>query len=421
MISTPESILKKLCPLRRSLLGTDNDKSLSNIKEHYPIITHVFNSGERVLDWKVPQEWKLTRATLTSESGEVICDSNRSILEVVNYSKPYVGVLSFDNLKEHLHFSSTLPDSIPYRTSYYNRMWGFCLSKRSYDNLDKHSFYKMDIDSEFVDGLINIGELCISGRSQKEIIFTSYLCHPEQAHDGLSGVVCLLDLYDKLKDRDNFYTYRFFFIPETIGSICLLARGVIEPPKVEFGIVSTCVGYGKSLTYKETFLGNHPIDIVVRNRDKTTNQKFTPTGSDERQLSSPKIRIPTASIMTEPHSEFPEYHTSADNLDLVNMETIRRVSSFYFEVLKDYENRECYIISHDGGEPFMANKNIYRQTGGTSNTSWDTVRNWVIFLSDGSNSPLEMSVQTGIPVKEIEKCVKVLLEKNIIRKFTCDK
>jgi aminopeptidase-like protein len=413
--SIPETILHSLCPLRRSLLGTENDKSLSIIKEYYPLIIHGFKSGENVLDWTVPKEWKLTRATLTSEQGELICDSNRSILEVVNYSEPYVGTLSFDDLNEHLHFSPTLPHSVPYRTSYYSRSWGFCLPKSSYDDLDRSSLYRVHIDAEFVDGVMNIGELRIEGKSEKEIILTSYLCHPEQAHDGLSGVVCLLDLYDKLKDQDNFYTYRFFFIPETIGSICLLSRGIINPSKVELGIVSTCVGYGEDLTYKETFKGNHPIDNIVKNRKKTINQKFTPTGSDERQLSSPKVRIPTASLMTNPHSEFPEYHTSSDNLNLVNIETIKQVSSFYFEILQEYENRKCYTICHDGGEPFMAHKNIYRQTGGTSNTTWDTVRNWVIFLSDTNNSTLDMSVKTGIPIKEIEKCVKVLVDKEIIK------
>lgn len=419
-MSILESILTKVCPLRRSLLGAENDKALSVIDQFYPLVIHSFKSGDSVLDWTIPQEWKLTRATLTSDQGEVICDSDRSILEVVNYSEPRVGTMSFCDLKEHLHFSPTLPDSIPYRTSYYNRGWGFCLSKSSYDNLDESSSYKINIDSKFVDGIMNIGELRIEGRSKKEIILTSYLCHPEQAHDGLSGVICLLDLYDKLKDKDNLYTYRFFFIPETIGSISLLARKIIDPSMVEFGIVATCVGYGKELTYKETFIGSHPIDNIVKNKNKTLNQKFTPTGSDERQLSSPKVRIPTASIMTKPHSEFPEYHTSSDNLNLVNIGTIKRVSSFYFEVLQDYENRVCYIISHDGGEPFMAHKNIYRQTGGTSNTDWDTVRNWVIFLSDACHSSLDISVKTGIPVKEIEKCVKVLLEKGIIRNLPGD-
>lgn len=415
MTSIPELILNNVCPLRRSLLGTENDKALSIIEEYYPLITHSFKSGDGVLDWTVPKEWKLSRATLTSERGELICDSDRSILEVVNYSEPYVGTLSFDDLKEHLHFSTTLPFSIPYRTSYYNRSWGFCLSKSSYDNLDTSSLYRVNIDAEFVDGSMNIGELCIEGESKKEIILTSYLCHPEQAHDGLSGVICLLDLYDKLKDLDNFYTYRFFFIPETIGSICLLGRGIIKPSKVEFAIVSTCVGYGEELTYKETFIGNHPIDNIVKNRNKTINQKFTPTGSDERQLSSPKVRIPTASLMTRPHSEFPEYHTSSDNLDLVNIETIKKVSSFYLEVLREYENRRCYTICHEGGEPFLAHKNIYRQTGGTSNTAWDTARNWVIFLSDNHHSTLDMSIKAGIPIKEIEKCVKVLVDKEIIK------
>ena len=415
MTCTLDIILQQLYPLRRSLLGTDNDKALSIIGEYYPLIIHSFKSGDKVLDWTVPPEWKINRATLTSESGKLICDSNRSILEVINYSEPYKGLLSLEDLEDHLYISDILPESIPYRTSYYNRSWGFCLSKSSYDDLDKNCLYEVDIDSDFVDGYMNVGELCIEGRSKKEIILTSYLCHPEQAHDGLSGVICLLDLYNKLKKRDNLYTYRFFFIPETIGSICLLSRGIIEPLRVEFGIVSTCVGYGEDLTYKETFYGNHPLDNIVKNRNKTTNQKFTPTGSDERQLSSPKIRIPTASIMTNPHSEFPEYHTSYDNLDLVSVECIKNVSSFYLDVLEEYERRECYIISHDGCEPFMANKNVYRQTGGTSNNQWDNVRNWVIFMSDNNHSQLDMSVKTGICIKQIEKCVKVLLEKDIIK------
>ena len=410
-----KNILEEIVPLRRSLLGSENDKALEIIESNFPLKIHSFKSGEKVLDWTVPQEWKLKRATLVNDSGDHLCDTDRSILEVVNYSIPHTGVYSYEEIRGHLHTSSNLTEAIPYRTSYYNKNWGFCLSEEKYEKLDKQSNYRVDIDSTFVDSVLNIGELRIPGRSSEEVILTSYLCHPEQAHDGLSGVICLLNLYNKLKDRDNLYTYRFFFLPETIGPICLLARNIIDPSNVFYGMVCTCVGFGDSLTYKETFIGNHPIDNLVRSKNKTSNQKFIPQGSDERQFSSPKMRIPVSSIMTSPHSEFPEYHTSHDNLDLVEEACIDQVSSFYYDIIIELDKRKCYTITHDGGEPFMANKNIYRKTGGPSNTFWDTVRNWVIFLSDGRHSILDMSIKAGIDVKEIKNCVKILEDKNIIK------
>ena len=425
MVSSPflqicmySKILAELTPLRRSLLGSENNKALTIIQNSFPLKIHKFQSGEKVLDWTVPQEWKLKRATLSDESGTYICDTDRSILEVVNYSIPHKGCYSYEDLQQHLYTSITSDKSIPYRTSYYNKGWGFCLSKEKYKELNKHSNFQVHIDSTFVDSELNIGELVIPGRSTEEVILTSYICHPEQAHDGLSGVICLLRLYDMLKDQDNMYTYRFFFLPETIGPICLLAKEIIKPSDVFYGLVCTCVGFGESLTYKETFLGNHPIDILVKSKNITKNQKFIPQGSDERQFSSPKVRIPVSSIMTNPHSEFPEYHTSEDNIGLIQNECIERVACFYYDVITELDKRACYITTHSGAEPFMANKNIYRKTGGPSNTSWDTVRNWVIFLSDGLHSILDMSHKSGAPIKEIENCVKILEEKNIIRRIS---
>jgi len=409
-----EQLFKNIFFLKRSLLGKENNKALAAISKEVPLKMHSFRSESAVFDWTIPKEWILKKATLKTEDGTIICDASKNILRVVSHSAPCNKTLTYDELVKHLHYSDQLEDAIPYRTSYYSKSWGFCLTKTEYDSLDKNCKYVIDIESEFVDSFLNIGELKIPGKSEKEIIFTSYICHPMQANDGLSGVFCLLELYKKLIDRDNFYTYRFFFLPETIGPITLLANSVIDKNNVDLCLVCTCVGHGKTINYKKTFLGDHPFDNIVLQNDYIKQIDFFPNGSDERQLSSPKIRIPTASIMRAVYGDYKEYHTSLDNLQLVDYKNIKKIVDLYYNCLIDYEQRECFIIAHDGAEPFLAAKNLYRKTGGPADSKWDKLRNWVIFLSDGEHSILDMHKKTNFSFEELKKCAIILLESGVI-------
>ena len=410
-----EKLINEIFYLNRSLLGAANNEALDLISNYHSLQIRSFPTSQKVFDWTIPQEWILKKALLKTIDGEVICDATENILRVVNRSCSYEGTLSYEELLPHLHFSSEIDDAIPYRTSYYSNNWGFCLTKHELDNLDKNKDYIVDIEAIFVDSFLKTGELKIEGRSKKEIVFAAYLCHPLQSNDGISGVACLLEIYDKLLKKDNYYTYRFFFIPETIGPIILLANKVIDPENTDFCFVVTCVANGGTMNYKKTYLGNHPIDNIVSCIDGIKCLDFFPNGSDERQFSSPKIRIPTSSIMYKMYGKYKEYHTSLDNLDFFKYNKVVEMSKVYLRVLDEYENRKCYIVSHGGCEPFLSGKGLYRSTGGSRDTEYDTLRNWVIFYSDGTKSPLDISFALNQPLEKIEEMIDVLSQKDVIR------
>ena len=411
-----EELIKKIFYLDRSLLGPANNEALEYIARHVPLRLLSFPSGQSVYDWEIPQEWVLKTGILREKGGPIICNASHNILNIVNYSQSYRGEMSYQDLLPHLHFSDINPECIPYRTSYYSRNWGFCLPKKQFISLDSGATYDVEIEANFVNSEMKLGELKIPGRHKKEIIFTAYLCHPLQFHDGLSGVACLLEIYNKLKKEDNFYTYRFFFLPETIGPIALLANKIINPQNVDFCFISTCVSYGDRIKYKKSFIGNHPIDNIISSMANVECVDFFPNGSDERQFSSPKIRIPTSSIMRAIYGEYPQYHTSGDDLSLINYDNIIEIANMHIKVLERYEERTCYIICHDGCEPFLSKKNLYREIGATRDSYFDQLRNWIIFLSDGTHSILDISKKLEVSLDKVEKCVIILEEKGVIRK-----
>ena len=409
-----EKLLSDVFPINRTLLGKANNQTLEKISKKVPLCIHKFPSGQKIFDWVIPKEWVLKKATLRTKNGKLICDASKNILRVVKYSDSYSGELTYQDILPHLHFCEKIHDAIPYRTSYYDKNWGFCLTKKEYDKLDKNDTYIVDIEAEFINSFLQIGELKIPGKSKKEIVLTSYTCHPNQVHDGLSGVFCLLELYQKLSARNNNFTYRFFFLPETIGPIALLANNVVNKKDVDLCLVCTCVAHGDKINYKKTFLENHPFDNIVLKNTNINEISFFPNGSDERQFSSPKIRIPTSSIMRSMYGGYDEYHTSFDNLQLIDYKNIKSMSKIYYNCLVEYEQRVCYEIAHKGCEPFLSAKKLYRQTGGTKDSNWDKTRNWVIFLSDGKNSALDMHKKTNIPIDQIRDCINVLLTNKVI-------
>lgn len=409
-----KNILEQLFDLDRSLLGKNNDKALEIISQHVPLEVHRFKSGTKVGDWNIPKEWVLHHARIKDSLGNLIVCSGENVLKVVNCSNSFVGKISYAELKKHLHVSDSCPESTPYRTNYYGNDWGFCLTREEYDSLVDDEYF-VDIKSEFVDSCLNIGEAKIQGDLDKEIIFSSYLCHPQQAHDGLSGVILLMKLYKTLSQSRNKFTYRFFFGPETIGPISLISSKIIQPEKVDFCFISTCVGRLGVLKYKKTFLGDHPIDNIVESLGVRTTE-FCPTGSDERQFSSPNVRIPSAHITSKTFECFNEYHTSFDDLESISMEMIEAVEQKYLEVLEQYESRETFIVCHQGGgEPFLSKYGLYRPIGIPGHTNWDRLRNWLIFYSDGKHSAIDMCKKTRAPLQDVVECLGVLLENGIIK------
>ncbi len=258
-----DEIYEALFFLNRSLVSDNNTKALDIINNYMPLKRHLFKSNEDCFDWKVPKKWTLKKAVLKDKNGNILIDSNDNILHSLIYGQTFKGQVSLKELSDHLFYIKELPDAIPYRTSYYDKNWGLCLSYNQFKNLSDEHYY-VDIESDFSDGYLDIGEAVIKGKTDKEVILTSYICHPRQANDGLSGVISLMLLYDIMKNMNLKYTYRFFFFPETIGSLALISHNIIKAENIEFAIISTCVGYGKDLEYKKTFTNNHSLDNIIK-------------------------------------------------------------------------------------------------------------------------------------------------------------
>jgi len=319
-------LARRLFPINRSITGRGFRKSLEIIREYLPELQiKSIKSGEKCFDWIVPLEWDVEEAYIEEyPSGKRIVDFKENNLHLVNYSVAVDKVLSFEELDKHLYYREDLPEAIPYVTSYYHPNWGFCLTYNQYKTLDQNKKYRVVIRSRHFQGELNYGELIIPGESEEEIFFSTYLCHPSMANNELSGPVLATFLARYVKQKENRrYTYRFIFIPETIGSICYLSRNLKElKSKVIAGFVLTCVGDEGKFSYLPSRCGDTLADKVALNLltyevGNFKRYSFLERGSDERQYCSPGIDLPVCLVMKSKFGAYKEYHTSLDNLDFV--------------------------------------------------------------------------------------------------------
>jgi aminopeptidase-like protein len=411
-----KDLLSILFKTEKCLIG--NDKFISLLKSVHPIKVYQFNSGEKVLDWIIPKKWIVERATLKDLEDNIILDYNTDKMNLMTYSNSYSGILKLGELQNHLYSKKDLPNDIPWVHSYYSNNWGFCIQDNIRKKL-KDSEYKVDIKTNFIDSKLNIAELKIPGRIDKEIILSAYTCHPNQANDNVSGIYLLLKLYNILKDRDLKYTYRFLFHPETIGSITLIHNKIIEPEKIEYSLIGTCLAKGDNITYKRTFRNNHSLDVIVESLlspDDDVRDYWPTGGSDERQFSSPNVRIPTGTIMGKPYGEFKEYHTTADMLCSLSIKKINGMVNFHKKVILEYEKYNKYILNIKGGEPFLTKYNLYREIGGThDNYTKEKIRNWILFLCDGNHTIKDISKKSKYTEEAVKRVLDTLLKAKVIR------
>lgn len=415
-----EEILYKLFYIDRNIVSKGNLDALNYIGDIYKdLIIHRFKSGTKFYDWEVPNEWTLNYASIKDSSDNLILNDSDHPFSVVFCSSNVKCKIKGVDLKERLHTGKCdLNDCIPYRQSTYENKWGFCVKQDLKDSINNDSMYFVEIDCSFLKGELLAGELTIPGETDKEIVLTSYICHPRQAHDGLSGVIMLLKVFDFLVTRKNKFTYRFFFFPETIGSICLLGSKILNPEKIEYALVSTCVGsILHKPVYKRTFLNNHSLDNLVNHLypELVEMRNYYPYGSDERQLSSPGVRIPTGLVMGKPFGEFPEYHTDLDNLEFMNWEDFQKISEIYFHIITEYEILKKPIYLFGACEPMLGKRNLYSVIGNSLHTNDSILRNWILHLSDGNNTILDISIKSGFSVSEVEKFCGELVSHGIIK------
>jgi aminopeptidase-like protein len=415
-----EDLMRELYPICRSITGNGVRQTLSILGQHIPLEIHEVPSGTPVFDWTVPKEWNIRDAYILDPRGRKIVDFQKSNLHVLSYSTPIAGKFPLAELKKHLFSLPEFPDWIPYLTSYYKENWGFCLSHRQLESLEEGE-YEVCIDSTLENGSLTYGEILIPGVTEEEFLLSCYVCHPSLCNDNLSGVVLLTALARYLRTQKLRYSYRLLFIPETIGAITWLSRNESQLSRIRHGLVATCVGDPGHLRYKKSRRGNAPIDRIVSRVLKASGEpheelEFFPMGSDERQFCSPGFNLPVGSLMRTPYIRFPEYHTSADNLELVRARFLADTFSKYVKVIAAAEAEEVYVSTNPKGEPQLGRRGLYQDIGATKGGSFKIASvMWVLNLSDGDHSIEDISEQSGMPLPEIKAAADALLAKGLLR------
>ena len=413
-------LVSELYPICRSITGNGVRETLTKIKTVIPLEVKEVPSGTQVFDWKVPKEWNIEDAWVKNSKGTKIIDFKKSNLHVLNYSAPIRKKADLNELREHLFTLPDHPDWIPYRTSYYQENWGFCIRHSQFAGLKDES-YDVFIDSSLTDGGLTFGEFYLKGESSDEVLISTHICHPSLCNDNLSGIVLSAILGRHLSKVSLKYSYRFLFIPGTIGSITWLCLNKKSASNIKHGLVVACVGDSGNFTYKKTRMGSAEIDKVVicalKNSAKDFNViDFFPYGYDERQYCSPGFNLPVGCLMRTPHGEYPEYHTSADNLEFVSPENLGTSLALYLDVLNILEDNKKYMNQNPMCEPQLGRRGLYQHIGGHADSEkFKLALLWTLNLSDGRNSLLEISERSGLEFSLISEAADILVEKDLLK------
>lgn len=413
----------------RSITGNGVLKTLNYIKEYIPLEIKTIRSGTKVFDWVIPPEWNINYAFIIDLStNEKVIDLANHNLHVVGYSKPIDKIISFHELKKNLHYLEDRPDAIPYITSYYYKRWGFCLSYNQFKKLNTKTKYRVVIDSSFnEDGNLTYGELYIRGKTDKEIFISSYICHSQMVNNELSGPSVLTSLAKKIIKKSNYYSYRFILIPETIGSIAYLSKNLTQLKKNVFaGFNISCVGDNRMWGLVPSRYGNSISDKVAKYVLKNNVSKFKlftwlDRGSDERQYCSPGVDLPICSITRSKWDEYPEYHTSDDNFDIVKKKFLEESLDIYLKCIDILEKRKLiFPLVKIKCEPQLGKRGLYH-TMKTKNTSKE-YRNLKNFISycDGTNTILDIAELCKINIRKANSFHEILVENNLIENLSSD-
>ena len=409
-----------LYPICRSITGAGIRHTLDRIAEHIPLTLHHVPSGTQVLDWTVPREWNIHDAYIKNMQGERIVDFRASSLHVVSYSTPIHRVMGLGELREHLWSLPEQPDWVPYRTSYYNETWGFCLSHNQLQAMQDEQ-YEVCIDSSLAGGHLTYGECVVSGTTADEVLISCHCCHPALCNDNLSGIAVATALAERLRRRQTRYTYRFIFIPATIGAITWLARNRDGLDHIKHGLVLSCAGDPGNLTYKRSRRGDAEIDRAVQHVLRQSGKEhtivdFSPYGYDERQYCSPGFNLPVGCLSRTPHGRFPEYHTSADDLSFVTGEALADTVATCLRTFEVLEHNRTYLNLQPWGEPQLGRRGLYRTIGGQTNAAAaELAMLWVLNQSDGTASLLQIAERSGLPIELLSGAAQMLLDHDLLR------
>lgn len=407
------SLAGELYPICRSITGEGVRATLRRLAAEIPLETIEVPSGTEVFDWTVPEEWNIRGAWIKDPSGRKIVDFAEHNLHVLGYSTAVNGRFSLTELKEHLFSLPAQPDLIPYRTSYYRKNWGFCVTHRLLESLADGE-YEVFIDADHTQGHLSYGELVLPGATREEVLVSTHICHPSLANDNLAGNVVSVALAKHLMGLDRRLTYRFLFIPGTIGSITWLARNEDKVPHIKHGLVITCAGDPGRVTYKETRDGDAPIDRAMRHVLRAGGgdhriAPFHPYGYDERQFGSPGFNLAVGGLMRSQHGTFPEYHTSADNLGFIIPECLADTLEKAVLAIEVLEHNARYLNLKPKCEPRLGKYGLYGGGGGQRSGDFDELALlWVLNQSDGGRDLLSIAEKANMPFRKILTAARAL-------------
>ncbi|SJM90439.1 conserved hypothetical protein [Crenothrix polyspora] len=401
------ALITELFPICRSITGDGFRQTMKMLQQHIPLEIHEVPSGTKVFDWVVPKEWNIKDAYVKNTQGEKVIDFQKSNLHILNYSLPVNKVVPLQELKEHLFILPDHPDWIPYKTAYYKENWGFCLNHNTLMTLEEGD-YEVFVDATLEAGSLTYGELYLKGEVADEVLISCHGCHPSLANDNLSGIGLATILAKTLQTVPHRLSYRFVFIPGTIGAITWLSVNETKVDKIKHGLVITGVGDAGTITYKKSRRGDTEIDRAVTHVLKHSGQTydiidFYPYGYDERQYCSPGFNLPVGCFMRTPYGQYPEYHTSADNLTFIQPESLSDSFSKLLATLNILENNHTYLNLNPKCEPQLGKRGLYSSIG-----AYELALLWVLNLSDGSNSLLDIAERSGIEFTAIQAAARLL-------------
>jgi aminopeptidase-like protein len=413
-------LVAELYPICRSITGDGVRRTLEIVgRELGGLEVTEVPTGTQVLDWTVPREWNVRDAWVADAAGRRVIDFRASNLHLLGYSVPVRATMPLAELKRHLFTLPEHPDWVPWRTSYYAERWGFCASQRLVDSLPDGD-YEVCVDTTLADGHLTYGEHLVKGQTDEEVLVSCHVCHPSLANDNLSGIAVATGLARRLAEGRPRYSYRFLFAPGTIGSITWLARNQDRVDRVRHGLVLACVGDLGGFTYKRSRRGDAEIDRAVahvlgRSGRPHRVVDFTPYGYDERQYCSPGFDLPVGCLSRTPYAAYPEYHTSADDLDLVGPAQLQESLEVCWEVVRVLEANRRYLNLSPKGEPQLGRRGLYGQIGGRSDAEERQMAMlWVLNQSDGRMSLLDVAERSGVPLALLAEVAAALEEASLL-------
>lgn len=403
----------RLYPFLRSITGDGVRQTLAVLAEQIPITVTEVPTGTPAFDWSVPNEWTVREAWLRGPDGQLVCDIREHNLHLMNYSAPFRGRLSLAELRPHLFSLPDRPDWIPYRTSYFKEDWAFCLRHRDLERLpDGH--YEVCVDTTLAPGALTFGECVLPGRSQEEVLVSAHVCHPSLANDNLSGIAVAARLALLLSRVDRRYTWRFVFAPSTIGVITWLAQREDVTRRIRHGIVVSGVGDAGGFHYKTSRRGQTEIDRIWRHVLQQAQVPheilpFMPYGYDERQYCSPGFDLAVGCFSRSTYGSYPQYHTSADNLDFIAPERLEESLALLLQTASLVERNTSPINTSPKGEPQLGRRGLYSLIGGHNESQkMQLALLWVLNQGDGTNSLLDIAERSGLSFNLIDEAAVAL-------------